>query len=127
MKKKLLLIVVSLVLLVGLQACTTTSASKQKAFYPQKAIMDIGDADAAVTILVYKDGKISFKDEKGVNFGLCRLPGTKASNPDLPLCKVSGQKMAVKVMKAIPVIETEGSGCFTFGPDGFGQYWEYCW
>lgn len=127
MKMKLLLVIVSLVLLVGLQACSTISTPRQEAVYPEKTAMAIEEADAAVTIMVNEKGELSFKDTKGENFGLCRMPGTKTSDPDLPVCKVSEQKMTVNVMKALPILESKGSGCITVGPDALGHYWEYCW
>jgi len=127
MKKKLLFVAVTLVLLMGLQACSTMSPSRQEAANPEKAVMATGNGEPAVTIMVEKDGKVFFKDEKGENFGLCRLPGTKPQDPDLPVCKVAEHKMTVKGMRAIPILESEGSGCVFLGPDINGHYWQYCW
>jgi hypothetical protein len=85
------------------------------------------EGEPAVIMMVDKNGGIFFKDEKGENFGLCRLPGTEAKDSDLPVCKVSGHKMTVKGMRAIPILESEGSGCVFLGPDINGHYWQYCW
>ena len=127
MNKKLLLVGITLVLLMGLQACTTMSLSRQEAASPEKAVMATGGTEPAVTIMVDESGELIFEDKKGENFGLCRFPGTKASNSELPICDVSEKSMKVKGMKAIPILETEGSGCVTLGPDINGHYWQYCW
>ena len=93
MKKKLLLVVISLVLLMGLQACSTVSTSRQEAVNPGKAVTATGDMIPELTIVVDNSGVISFKGAGGEKIGLCRMPDTKTENADLPVCNVSEKCM----------------------------------
>lgn len=130
MKKKLLLVVVSLVLLIGLQACSTTSTTSTDRLgivYPEKLAAAIEETGAKVAILVTETGTLSFYNTEGNQLKRCKLPGTESSDPKDPECTVFTKGQAVIGVKALPVLETKGSGCITFGPDGFGHYYEYCW
>ena len=127
MKKKLLLVGISLVLLMSLQACTTTSASstsKQALAYPDKMESAIKETGAKVAILVNEKGELSFYDAEGEPLKPCALPDSDSSNP---VCKGVKGDQAVIGIDALPILKTKGSGCITFGPDAYGNYYQYCW
>jgi hypothetical protein len=127
MKKKLLLAAVSLVLLVGLQACSTNSTistPRQGIVYPQKLAIAIEDTGAKAAVLVNEKGQLSFYDTKGEPLGACVLPGSESS---LPVCKGFTKEHTIIGIEALPILETKGSGCITFGPDASGFIYQICW
>jgi len=124
MKKKLFLAVVSLVLLIGLQACTTTSTTRQAIAYPEKLAAAIEETGAKVTVLVTEKGELSFYDTEGNPLEPCALPESKS---EYPVCKGLSGDQAVIGISALPILETKGSGCIILGPDGSGRYYQYCW
>lgn len=123
MKKKLLLVVISLVLLIGLQACSTTSRP-QSVVYPEKLAAAIEETGAKAAVLVTEKGELLFYDAKGESLGPCALPGSDSSDP---VCRGFTKEHTVIGIEALPILETIGSGCITFGPDALGHYYEYCW
>jgi len=136
MTKKLLLVVISLVLLIGLQACSTTPMtppSRQGVVYPEKLASEIKASDAKAVILVNERGALSFFDAAGKPLDECKLPGTeiickegsKCEQP--PDCNIKLENKSVFRMKALPILENQGSGCMTFGPDANGFHYQICW
>jgi hypothetical protein len=127
MKKKLLLVGISLVLLMCLQACTTTSTSstsKQTLAYPERMAMTIKETGAQVAILVNEKGELTFLDAEGKPLDRCSLPKSESSDP---VCKGLNGDQAVVGISALPILETQGSGCITLGPNAAGHYYQYCW
>lgn len=136
MKKRLLLVVISLVLLIGLQACSTTpmtAPSRQGIVYPEKVASEIKALDAKAVILVNERGELFFYDAAGKKLDDCKLPGTdivckdgsKCEEP--PDCNIKLEDKHVFRMKALPILEHQGSGCMTFGPDANGFHYQICW
>jgi hypothetical protein len=127
MKKKMLLIAVSLVLLMGLQACSTTSTtstSRQALSYPPKLEAAIKDTGAKIVILVTEKGELSFYDAEGESLKPCSLPDSDSNDP---VCKGVQGDQAIIGINALPILKTKGSGCITIGPNASGQYYQYCW
>ena len=127
MKKKLLLVIVSLVMLISLQACSTTSTTstpRQAIVYPKKMAAVIDEMGAKAMILINEKGELSFHDAEGKPLEPCALPESKS---EYPVCKGLNGDQAVIGIKALPILETKGSGCITFGPDASGYYYQICW
>jgi len=117
MKKGMLLVVVALVSMIGLTASHALAQDSGLA-------AAIEETDAKVAVLINEVGELSFYNTEGNALEQCALPG---SDSEYPVCKGFTKEHAVIGLKALPILETEGSGCITFGPDSSGHYYQYCW
>lgn len=148
MKKNLFMAAMTLVLLIGLNACCTYTPGK--IVYSNKLQGTIEDVGAKAAILVTKDGKILVYDENGngpgsnENISECRLPKPgedtaratiktgKAAIAVQPtskinVCRGMGKGSAVTSVRTISIVKSNSLDCVTIGVDARGNPIEVCW
>jgi hypothetical protein len=129
MKKNLLLVTLCLVLLTGLQACTTMRCPVN---YPEKMVQTFEELDARATVLITGKGELLFYDTKGNPLETCVLPAPDGKTPaagkgSVPVCKGMEKGSAVTSIQDVSIIKTNSLHCVTLGPDGGGYFYEICW
>lgn len=135
MKKNLSIFIVSMALVVALNACSTIVPGK--IIYSEDIIKNIEDMNAVANILVTEEGTLLFYDSKGEALEACKLPKHKDSygkkrkikthEDTLPVCQGMETGSAVISIQTLPILQTNSTNCMTFGPDASGGHHQLCW
>ncbi len=125
MGRKLFLIILIGMLLVGLNACGTILPGKVN--YSSKLQTTIEQMRVKATILVTEDGKVLIYDEKGEPpQKRCLYPKPEMKGSE-QICPAFQEGSQVKSFQDFSIFKSNSQDCVTLGPDSYGMSYVVCW
>jgi len=132
MRRKLFILILGGILLIGLNACSTILPGK--VVYPSDLQKKIEEVGAKATILVTEEGQVLIygADGKALDDKACRFPKpkdkTKSRTQDaVKICPAFDAGSQVKSFSDISIFKSNSEHCITLGPDSYGTSYAVCW